>query len=194
MYGFHVMNKPPQPADPAVPTPEQLAGRRLRLLRQQRGWSQQDVMERMRAYGYDWSHATVTRLEAATRPLRLNELADLALAFEVSLGELLGLVGEQSLERSDPDAVEQELSQLAATHVQLEQRLSTAHIYALGWQEKAAEAQHDEAKAKAWLMRTDGRLEVLMRSHPRYKHLSLDEAIKALVEQGQATDPRDGQP
>ena len=192
-YRFHVMNKPSQPADPGVPTPEQLAGRHLRLLRLQRGWSQQDVMERMRPYGYQWSHATVTRLEAATRPLRLNELADLALVFEVPLRELLGL-GEPSPERDDPDAVERELSQLARTHVELQQRLSHAHSFALGLQEKAAEAQYEEATAAAGLMRTDGRLEVLMRWHPRYKHLRLEEAIKALTEENDSAGEGAGKP
>ena len=69
-----------------------------------------------------------------------------------------------------------------------------AHSYALGWQEKVAEAQHEEATAAAGLMRTDGRLEMLMRSHPRYKHLGLDDAIKTLMEQGQADGTGEGQP
>ncbi len=178
----HVMQER-TPDDVSPPTPELVAGRNLRLLRQRRGWSQQELVEKMRAYGYEWSQATVTRLEAATRPLRLNELADLALLFEIPLGELLGF-GEPSSEQTDLDAVEQELSQLAATHVQLKERLSMAHSYVLGWQEKVAEAQSEQAMAAAALSRTDGRLEVLMRSHPSYKNLRLEEVIKSLTGRG----------
>ncbi len=179
---IHVMNEARQ-TDASLPTPEELAGRHVRLLRQRRGWSQQEVAEKMRAWGYEWSQATVTRLEAATRPLRLNELADLALLFEIPLGELLGL-RESSFESDDPDAVERELSQLATALVELQQKHSLAHGRALGLQQKAAEAQNDEADLEATLMRTGGRLEVLMRWHPRYKDLRLEEAVKALTEKG----------
>jgi chromosome segregation ATPase len=43
----------------------------------------------MKAYGYDWHQTTVGRIEAAQRPLRLNEAVDLAALFGVSLETLL---------------------------------------------------------------------------------------------------------
>jgi predicted RNase H-like nuclease (RuvC/YqgF family) len=43
----------------------------------------------MKAYGYDWHQTTVGRIEAAQRPLRLNEAVDLAALFGVSLQMLL---------------------------------------------------------------------------------------------------------
>jgi transcriptional regulator with XRE-family HTH domain len=81
-----------------MPTPEQLAARQLRLLRQGRRWSQLEVAEKMRAYGYRWSQATVTRLESASRPIRLNELADLATLYGVRVA--------QFLESGTPDDIE----------------------------------------------------------------------------------------
>ena len=47
----------------------------------------------MQAYGYQWSQATVTRLESASRPIRVNELADLARLFGVPVNAVPGLKG-----------------------------------------------------------------------------------------------------
>ena len=92
-----------------MPTPEQLVGRQVRLLRQGRGWSQQEVAEKMRAYGYQWSQATVTRLESASRPIRVNELADLAMLFSVPATQFLD---SRVLELAwdDLDALEHEVA------------------------------------------------------------------------------------
>ena len=65
---MHTMNEPTGDTSASVPTPEQIVGHQVRLLRQGRGWSQQEVAEKMRAYGYKWSQATVTRLESAYPP------------------------------------------------------------------------------------------------------------------------------
>ncbi len=43
----------------------------------------------MKAYGYDWHQVMIGRIEAAQRPLRLNEAVDLAALFGVSLDLLL---------------------------------------------------------------------------------------------------------
>ena len=72
-----------------MPTPEQFVARQLRLLRQGRGWSQQEVAEKMRPYGYQWSQATVTAWNPPTRPIRLNELADLAILYGVPVEQFL---------------------------------------------------------------------------------------------------------
>jgi transcriptional regulator with XRE-family HTH domain len=160
MYCFHVMNETGRPADPDVPTPEQLAGRKLRLLRQQRGWSQQDVMERMRAYGYRWSHATVTRLEAATRPIRLNELADLAALYGVPVVQLL-----EAGAPDDLDALEREIEELAAKRRAVREHLDRQEAL-------AEEAALGRAAVAAHLARIDDRLGVLMRWHPQFVEIA----------------------
>jgi transcriptional regulator with XRE-family HTH domain len=65
-------------------TPEEIAGRQLALLREERGWSQSEVARRMEASGYNWHQATVGRVENGKHPLRLNELVRLAAMFGVS--------------------------------------------------------------------------------------------------------------
>jgi transcriptional regulator with XRE-family HTH domain len=161
---MRVMNNPVQ-AD--MPSPEQRAGQQIRLLRQRRGWSQHDVAEKMRAYGYDWSQAIVTRLEGATRPTRLNELADLALLFEVPVMELLGFGAPD-----DFDAADREISELLTMHTRLHEQLSYAHSLVLAVQAKLTDTQQDEAQTAAALLRIDARIEVLAARHPRYKHLA----------------------
>jgi transcriptional regulator with XRE-family HTH domain len=69
--------------------PEKLAGREFRRLREARGWSQEKVADRMKAFGYDWHQTQVSRTEVADRPLRLNEAAALCRLFEVRLEALL---------------------------------------------------------------------------------------------------------
>jgi transcriptional regulator with XRE-family HTH domain len=64
-------------------TPEEIAGRQLALLREERGWSQSEVARRMKVYGYNWHQTTVGRVENGKRPLRLNELMHLAAMFGV---------------------------------------------------------------------------------------------------------------
>jgi transcriptional regulator with XRE-family HTH domain len=65
-------------------TPEEIAGRQLALLREERGWSQSEVARRMEASGYNWHQTTVGRVESGKHPLRLNELVHLAAMFGVS--------------------------------------------------------------------------------------------------------------
>lgn len=75
---------------PILPEPEVLAGQELRRLRVARGWSQDEVARRMAAYGYNsWHQTTVGRIEAAQRPLRLNEAVALTTLFGVPLYQLL---------------------------------------------------------------------------------------------------------
>jgi transcriptional regulator with XRE-family HTH domain len=70
-------------------TPEEIAGRLLASLREERGWSQAEVARRMEAYGYNWHQTTVGRIESGRRPLRLNEVVHVAAMFGVSPFQLL---------------------------------------------------------------------------------------------------------
>src|SRR6266567_8315108 len=69
--------------------PEAEAGRALRLLRQARDWSQEEVAARMRAYGYDFHQTMIAKIEAAQRPLRVRELADFAALYGIEVHELI---------------------------------------------------------------------------------------------------------
>jgi transcriptional regulator with XRE-family HTH domain len=52
-------------------------------------WSQEEVARRMEAFGYEWHQTLIGRIEAAQRPLRLNEAVDLAALFGVTLDQLM---------------------------------------------------------------------------------------------------------
>ena len=138
-----------------MPKPEQIAARQLRLLRQGRGWSQLDVAEKMRAYGYQWSQATVTRLEAATRPIRLNELTDLAALYGAPVAQFL----ESGAPGGDLADLEEEIKQLTADRPVLAERLQAMDA-------AAAQLAHTRAETAALMARIDGRLEILLRGHP----------------------------
>lgn len=82
-------------------TPEVRAGRRVRQFREQRGWSQTEVARRMAAQGFDMHQTTLAKLEAGSRPTRLNEYAALTSVLDVNLDDLLredGPVGDDYFE------------------------------------------------------------------------------------------------
>ena len=79
-----------QDSPSTVPSPEEVAGRELRRLRLERGWSQEQVARRMAAQGFDsWHQTTVGKTETAQRPLRLNEAVALSGLFGIPLARLL---------------------------------------------------------------------------------------------------------
>lgn len=71
------------------PSVEARAGRRVRELRQARGWSQTDLATHLRPYGFDLTQSTVAKLEAGARPTRLDELDALAAVLGVPLADLI---------------------------------------------------------------------------------------------------------
>ena len=79
---------------------EQYAGLRLRALRLARGMSQELLAAEMTSRGHGWHQTMAAKTEAAQRPLRLNELVDLACIFSVSPAEFLP--GQMLLEASWP--------------------------------------------------------------------------------------------
>jgi transcriptional regulator with XRE-family HTH domain len=70
-------------------TPEEQVGASVKVLRVQRGLTQADVAERMHDLGHSWLQTTVAKTEAADRPLRLNEVADLAKILGVRVPDLV---------------------------------------------------------------------------------------------------------
>ena len=150
---MRVMNDEHWAASADMPTSEQLAGFQVRLLRQARSWSQQDLADAMIAFGYDWSQATVTRLESATRPIRLNELVDLAALFDIPVEQFLEfpLAG---FDRNDLAAAEREIEKLSTDRAELARE-----------RDAAASAQSIAAQRRdaltAEMARIDARLHVL---------------------------------
>jgi transcriptional regulator with XRE-family HTH domain len=116
---------------------ESLAGKQLRRIRLDRGWTQQDVAERMRPFGYNWLKSTVNRIEGGKRALRVNELEDLA--------RMLGLPREMlltPLSTDTPiDANGQPMDLGAATAKDLKDAINQRRA-----ERAAAEAEEQDAK------------------------------------------------
>jgi transcriptional regulator with XRE-family HTH domain len=70
-------------------TPEQVAGERIRETRQARHLTQAALAKAMQGLGYNWLQTTVAKTEAAERPLRINEVTDLAGVLGVEISYLL---------------------------------------------------------------------------------------------------------
>jgi transcriptional regulator with XRE-family HTH domain len=60
---------------------ERVIAQKVRQLRAERGWSQEDLAERMTRHGWPMHQTTIAKLEAGKRPLRAGEAYALALVF-----------------------------------------------------------------------------------------------------------------
>ncbi|MFG2671171.1 helix-turn-helix transcriptional regulator [Streptomyces sp. NPDC048445] len=68
---------------------EKLFGARLRVLREQWGYSQEELSRVMQKAGFKWQQTTTAKTEAGKRPVRLNEAHVLAAHFGVSIDDML---------------------------------------------------------------------------------------------------------
>ncbi len=75
---------------------EKVIAEKVRQLRTERGWSQDDLARRMEELGWPMHQTTVAKLEAAKRPIRAAEVYALAMAFGLPMQALwyLPLPGE----------------------------------------------------------------------------------------------------
>ena len=87
-------------------TVEARIGAHVKARRLQLGLTQADVAEAMQRLGHSWIQTTVAKTEAADRPLRVNELADLAQVLGERLRHLVSSSNDWTLE-----AVQVELEQ-----------------------------------------------------------------------------------
>ena len=75
---------------------ERAIGVKIRQLREQRGWSQADLSDRLANYGWQLHQTNISKLEAGRRPMRVAEAAALAAVFGLPIVALwyLPLEGE----------------------------------------------------------------------------------------------------
>ncbi|WP_368681895.1 helix-turn-helix domain-containing protein [Mycobacterium intracellulare] len=85
-------------------------GEALRRWRQERGWSQEDVAERLRRQGFEMHQTTVAKIERGARPLRIAEAAALVEVFELPAIAILGIT-ETADRTSIPDVRRRELDE-----------------------------------------------------------------------------------
>jgi hypothetical protein len=67
--------------------------------------SQEQVWEEMRRLGHSWHQTTVAKTEVAGRPLRLNELTDLARILRVRTSHLAATETDMKMEMVQNDVV-----------------------------------------------------------------------------------------
>jgi hypothetical protein len=119
---------------------------------------------------------TVTRLESASRPIRLNELADLAALYGIPVIQFLET--QLDFRLGDLDALESEIASVEAEHAKVKADLHEAQYLAM------VSAEH-EGELRAQMARLNGRLEALMRWHPQAKE-ARREHLRELMDRGPA--------
>jgi transcriptional regulator with XRE-family HTH domain len=88
-------------------TAEMALGLRLRRLRDARGMSQEQLARLMSVHGHPWHQTTVAKTEAGARPIRVNEVIDLARVFGLKPGDLLDTLSPSPSPHQLTDASEQ---------------------------------------------------------------------------------------
>lgn len=66
-----------------------IIGKKVRALRQERGWTQKSLAEKLQLEGYDFTDLTILRIENGSRFVPDYEVKALAAVFQVSCDELL---------------------------------------------------------------------------------------------------------
>lgn len=59
---------------------------KFRILREERGWSQKDLAEKVGEYGFDFHQSTIAKIESGSRPLRVAEMYALSHVFRIPPG------------------------------------------------------------------------------------------------------------
>lgn len=72
--------------------PERYLGTRVRQLREQFAYSQDQLARLMQEAGFKWGQTTVAKTESGGRPVRVNEAVALAHLFGLTVNDLLPLV------------------------------------------------------------------------------------------------------
>jgi transcriptional regulator with XRE-family HTH domain len=79
-------------------TAEEVVGVNIKALRAKLGLTQVELAEAMQGLGHSWIQTTVAKTEAADRPLRLNEVADLAKILGIRVPHLVSTKNDWELQ------------------------------------------------------------------------------------------------
>jgi transcriptional regulator with XRE-family HTH domain len=131
---------------------EVTVGRRTRQFREQRGWSQADLGQRLGAYGAALHQTSISKLEAGARPIRLDEVGALADLFEVRPADLFeDAVGSDRVRKAE-DAYRHAHGHMhaqALQHSRARQRLAAAEQEVTEAAKASADAKAAVAQARA---------------------------------------------
>jgi transcriptional regulator with XRE-family HTH domain len=144
-------------------TPEEQAGTRIKNRRIEIGLSQEAVAEEMRRLGHLWHQTTVAKTEAAGRPLRVNEVVDLAAVLRVTVWELIGPPQHTSpallqlfWAEEDVERLQRQVDKLRLELEVAVKNLKDAQILETDAREKVAEMGYVETKGGGWRFLKDG--------------------------------------
>jgi transcriptional regulator with XRE-family HTH domain len=113
---------------------EKRVGQQLRRLREERGWSQQKMAQQVAALGgryAKWRQGMIDKSEKGQRPIRVNELFDLAGVFGVGPEVLLAF-------DVDTDVLEVQIAETEALLREAETDHSNAALHLQQYYERAA--------------------------------------------------------
>lgn len=79
-------------------------GEQVKQFRQANGWTQGELARRMTVVGYTMHQTTVAKVENATRPTNVGEVAALAAIFAVPVSALFGESDTKPLEMANLNA------------------------------------------------------------------------------------------
>jgi transcriptional regulator with XRE-family HTH domain len=136
-------------------TPEQQAGQRIKHWRGVRQLSQEQVAAEMRKLGHPWHQTTVVKTEAAGRPLRLNEMTDLAAILGVVVFDLMGHQEYPAAAMLQLFRAEEDVERLQGHVDKLQRELEIAVSELQQAQQHEAEAR-ERVKAETGLVEVDG--------------------------------------
>ncbi len=155
------------------PDPEEQAGRALRRLRLSRGWSQEEVARRMRAYGYDFHQTMIAKIEGAQRPLRVRELADFAALYGAEVNDLIYSPS------SSLDEVTRELGEVELLRSRYRQQAEASLARVTELRNELTAAEDELYSAEGELAALDARVQFLRREMKRFSELDLLDADTA---------------
>lgn len=84
-----------------VRTLEDGLGKVLKSAREGRGFSQESVARQMAEFGHSWRQTTVAKTEAGQRPIRVNEVASLAMVLSFPVESLISEANDASQAHQD---------------------------------------------------------------------------------------------
>ena len=142
-------------------TAEAKVAERTRKLREERGWSQEELGRKLGTYGFAMHQTTVAKLEGAARPIRLNEVQALANIFGVSPADLF----EDAFVQNEHElaVAAREVQRASAALAEAEQTVNRARMEAAVAQDHAARAVSELAERRAAAAAAEARLGAVRR-------------------------------
>jgi transcriptional regulator with XRE-family HTH domain len=142
--------------------PERQIGRRVRDLRTQLGWSQQKLADQMKALGgryANWRQGSIDKTERGLRPLRVNEVVDLASVLGVPAEFLFGPL----LAGLDAAAIDAQIAETEELLKAAESHFNEVHVHRQELASHLAAAEIEDVASNAELRVIRSTLDALQR-------------------------------